>query len=158
MQLTLPALCYSDGLTLHLGRHRVEMFCPGPAHTDGDTAVHLPDAGVLFAGDLLFTGIFPAALPEANMRGWVKVLAGLEHLPCATLVPGHGPVSTVQDLRTQRQYLEHVLEGVSRCLERGVGKEDVVKTVGPGPGEGWQNPERHPGTVGQVYEELRRGS
>jgi len=157
VQFVLPTLCYAEGLTLHLGHRRVEMFHPGPAHTDGDTFVYLPAEGVLFTGDLLFKGIFPAALPEANIRGWIKVLAQLESAPCETIVPGHGPLSRTQDLRTERQYLEQVLEEVRRCLARGVGKEDAVKAVGPGPGEGWQNPERHLMTVGQVYEELSRG-
>ena len=157
VRFVLPNLCYEYGFTLHMGRRRVEMFHPGPAHTDGDTVVHLPDEGVLFAGDLLFTGIFPAALPEADTRGWVRVLAELERLPSATLVPGHGPLSTMDDLRTERQYLEYVQEEVRRCLARGAAKEDAVKTVGPGPGEGWANPERHAMAVGQVYEELSRG-
>lgn len=157
VKLIFPSLGYSHGVTLHLGRRRVEMFHPGPAHTDGDTVVYLPAEGVLFASDLLFTGMFPAVLPEADTRGWVKVLSELEALPVEKVVPGHGPLSTVKDLRVQREYLQHVQEEVRQCLKRGLSKEETVKAVSAGPGQGWPRPERHTGGVGQVYEEFRRG-
>jgi cyclase len=158
VKITLPSLCYSHGLTLHLGRRRVEMFHPGPAHTDGDTVVYLPAEGVLFPGDLLFTGIFPAVLPETDTRGWVKVLTELESLPVDKVVPGHGPLSTVKEMKALREYLQHVQEEVRRCLGRGMGKEETVKAVSPGPAQGWERPERHAGGVAQVYEELSRAA
>jgi len=157
VRLALPSLCYSQKLSLHLGKRRVDMFHPGPAHTDGDTVVYLPAEGVLFAGDLLFSGIFPAVLPEANTRGWVQALRELEALGARTVVPGHGPLSTVKELRAGREYLEHLQEEVRRCLERGLTKEEAMNSVSPGPGQGWERPERHAAAVGQVYEELSHG-
>jgi cyclase len=158
VKITVPSLCYSHGLTLHLGGRRVEMFHPGPAHTDGDTAAYLPAEGVLFAGDLLFTGTFPGVLPETDTRGWVRVLSELEALPVEKVVPGHGPMSAVKELRALREYLQHVQEEVRRCLGQGMGKEETAKSVSPGPAQGWEKPERHAGGVGQMYEELSRAA
>ncbi|WP_407285344.1 MBL fold metallo-hydrolase [Streptomyces sp. BP-8] len=46
-------------LTLDVGGREVRLLNLGPAHTEADTVVHVPDAGVLFAGDLLFIGCTP---------------------------------------------------------------------------------------------------
>ncbi|MDP6511126.1 MAG: MBL fold metallo-hydrolase [Dehalococcoidia bacterium] len=156
VKIALPTLGFSHGMTLDIGRRRVEMFHPGPAHTDGDTLVFLPDDGMLFAGDLLFTGTFPAVLPETDTRGWVKVLKELETMSANRVVPGHGPMSTVEDMKTLRDYLQHVQGEVRRCLDKGMSKEETSKAVSTGPGEGWDKPERHAMGVGQVYEELSR--
>lgn len=158
VKIAVPSLCFSHGLTLHLGRRRVEIFHPGPAHTDGDAAVYLPAERVLFAGDLLFSGTFPAVLPESDTRGWIQVLSELEALPVDKVVPGHGPMSTVKELRVLREYLQHVQEEVRRCLGRSMGKEETVKSVSVGPAQGWERPERHAGGVGRVYEELSQAA
>ncbi|HYY00718.1 MAG TPA: fumarylacetoacetate hydrolase family protein, partial [Mycobacterium sp.] len=61
---------FDDRLTVEVGGRMVELLNLGPAHTAADSVVHVPDAGVLFAGDLLFIGCTPIvwAGPIAN---WV---------------------------------------------------------------------------------------
>jgi glyoxylase-like metal-dependent hydrolase (beta-lactamase superfamily II) len=51
--LTWPSLSFAGRMTLHLGRRRVDLMQLGRAHTAGDIVVHVPDAGVMFTGDIV---------------------------------------------------------------------------------------------------------
>ncbi len=73
--------------TLELGGRAVHLSHPGPAHTDHDLTVHVPDAGVLFAGDLVEHGA-PPDFTDAHPLTWADALAALPG--AAVVVPGHG--------------------------------------------------------------------
>nr|WP_222132218.1 MBL fold metallo-hydrolase [Pseudonocardia sp. C8] len=82
---------------LDLGGRVAELVHPGPAHTGHDLAVHVPDAGVLFAGDLLENGAPPSAGPDAYPRDWAGAVAILRQRVATTYVPGHGaPMSPAE--------------------------------------------------------------
>jgi glyoxylase-like metal-dependent hydrolase (beta-lactamase superfamily II) len=78
------------------GRPRV---IPTPGHSPGHVAFHLPERGVLFAGDALCTynpltgRRGPQVMPRAfalSARGELEALSALEPLEAALLLPGHG--------------------------------------------------------------------
>ena len=158
VKIVTPTLGYSRGITLHIGLRRVEMTHPGPAHADGDTLVFLPDDGVLFAGDLLFTVTFFAVLPETDTRNWVEALKELDNMSVNRVVPGHGPMSTAHARKRLRDYLQHVQGEGRRFLNKGMSKEETSKAVSAGSGEGWDKLECHAMGVGHVYEELFRSA
>lgn len=82
-------LTFDRDLAIELGGRRVDLLNLGPAHTTADSVVHVADAGVLFAGDLLFIGCTPIvwAGPIAN---WVAACDAMIALDAPTVVPGHG--------------------------------------------------------------------
>jgi glyoxylase-like metal-dependent hydrolase (beta-lactamase superfamily II) len=51
--LTWPTTTFSEAMTVYLGNRRVDIFCPGRAHTAGDAVVWVPDAEVMFTGDIV---------------------------------------------------------------------------------------------------------
>src|SRR5271165_3363764 len=59
IELALPQETFSGELAMRVGDRALELIEVGPAHTRGDTLVHLPDARVLFTGDILFSGAHP---------------------------------------------------------------------------------------------------
>jgi len=77
-----------DRVELDLGGRVVELRHLGPGHTPGDVVVRVPDAGVLFAGDLVEQGAPPAVGPDADVASWVGVLGRLG--TADVVVPGHG--------------------------------------------------------------------
>lgn len=81
----------------------------GPAHTPEDLVVHVPQRGVLFAGDLVFQGRIPY-VGQADSRQWIASLAGLIDMGARTILPGHGPASTdaAADLQQTRDYLVYL--------------------------------------------------
>lgn len=91
---------------LELDGRRLLLLPLGPAHTPEDLGVWLEDAGLLFAGDLVFSGRIPF-VGQADSRRWLQALDRLLTRPARLIVPGHGPLSTRadQDLRLTRDYL-----------------------------------------------------
>src|SRR5262249_47934091 len=67
---------------------KVRLVSVGPAHSLGDTLVHVPDAKVVYGGDILFIGVHPVIWsgPVAN---WVKALDLMLGWGIDIAVPGH---------------------------------------------------------------------
>jgi glyoxylase-like metal-dependent hydrolase (beta-lactamase superfamily II) len=109
----------SAPLTLHLGGTEFRILPAGPAHTPEDLVVHLPAAGVLLAGDLVFRGRIPF-VGQADSRRWVLALDELLALQPRLIVPGHGPASTdaVADLALTRDYLRHLRQTMGEAARQ----------------------------------------
>ena len=95
--LTWPHVTFSGSMTLWLGRRRVEITQLGRGHTAGDTIAWVPDAGVMFSGDLVeyrsacYCG-------DAHFADWPKTLDRLQAYGARALVPGRGDALTTPKL------------------------------------------------------------
>lgn len=79
---------------LDLGGRAVHLRHLGQGHTDHDLVVHVPDAAVVFAGDLVEQGAPPSIGPDSVPACWPATLTALLALDPRVVVPGHGdPVS-----------------------------------------------------------------
>ncbi|MCX2949579.1 MBL fold metallo-hydrolase [Lentzea sp. NEAU-D7] len=88
--LVAPTHTFRDTVTLDVGGRRVDLHHFGPAHTSHDVVAHVPDAGVVFAGDLVEQGAPAQAGPDATPANWRHVLDLLLELDPRIVVPGHG--------------------------------------------------------------------
>jgi glyoxylase-like metal-dependent hydrolase (beta-lactamase superfamily II) len=100
---------FDDHLELTVGDTEFKLIHVGPAHTPEDVAIYVPKSGVLFAGDLVFSGRIPY-VGNADSNGWIKSLNQLILLPVKTIVPGHGSfaINAKQDMLFTRDYLVHL--------------------------------------------------
>ena len=107
IEVRLPSRTFEDRLDLAVGDRSVTLIELGPAHTAGDTIVHVPDADAVFTGDLLFVEGAPVvwAGPFSN---WIAACDHILALDARTIVPGHGPVTDASGVRDVRRYLEYV--------------------------------------------------
>jgi 2-keto-4-pentenoate hydratase/2-oxohepta-3-ene-1,7-dioic acid hydratase in catechol pathway/glyoxylase-like metal-dependent hydrolase (beta-lactamase superfamily II) len=144
---------FDDRLTIEVGGRIVELLNLGPAHTAADSVVHVPDTGVLFAGDLLFIGCTPIvwAGPIAN---WVKACDAMIALDAPTVVPGHGPVTDADGIRSVRGYLAHVAEQAEAAYRRGLSFVEAADTIDLGEYANWLDAERVVINVYARYREL----
>jgi glyoxylase-like metal-dependent hydrolase (beta-lactamase superfamily II) len=131
----------------------VNLLDLGPAHTAADTVVHVPDAGVLFAGDLLFIGCTPIvwAGPIAN---WVAACDAMIALDAPTVVPGHGPITDPDGIRAVRGYLVNVAEQAEAAYRRGLSFAEAADAIDLGEYANWLDAERVVVNVYQRYREL----
>lgn len=87
--LTWPTQTFSRSMTLWLGKRRVEIMHIGRAHTAGDTIAWVPDAGVMFSGDIVeyhsacYCG-------DAQLADWPRTLDRIAGFKPKALVPGRG--------------------------------------------------------------------
>lgn len=115
--LKAPQLGYEQQLTLDLGGRRL-LLQHLAGHTGGDTAVWVADAQVLFLGDLMWRASVPNLI-DARVQRWIPTLDALEALPAGTtVVPGHGELASLADLREFRDYLRALQAQVDAALAR----------------------------------------
>ena len=88
----------------------------GPSHTPEDTAIFLPQSGVLFIGDVVFRNRIPY-VGQADSRHWIAALDELLKLPVKVMVPGHGPASEQprRDMQLTRDYLHYLREAMGKA-------------------------------------------
>ena len=84
-----PDRTFSETAALDVGDRRVELRFLGRGHTDHDIVVSIPDAGVVFAGDLVENGAVPS-YGDAYPLDWPETVSRLAELPFGVVVPGHG--------------------------------------------------------------------
>jgi 2-keto-4-pentenoate hydratase/2-oxohepta-3-ene-1,7-dioic acid hydratase in catechol pathway/glyoxylase-like metal-dependent hydrolase (beta-lactamase superfamily II) len=148
---------FDDRLTIEVGGREVHLLNLGPAHTAADSVVHVPDAGVLFAGDLLFIGCTPIvwAGPIAN---WVAACDAMIALDASTVVPGHGPVTDADGIRAVRGYLVHVAEQAEAAYRKGLSFVEAADSIDLDEYASWLDAERVVVNVYQRYRELDPGT
>lgn len=129
--LMLPTVVYDDRVDLYLGtRHIVVQYYAG--HTGGDSVVSIPDAGVVFCGDMLWKEHVPNLI-DASTKEWVESLEAMRTAyGSATLVPGHGDVAGARDIAIFQKYLEDLREGVRREQAAGKSGAGLVEALLPG--------------------------
>jgi 2-keto-4-pentenoate hydratase/2-oxohepta-3-ene-1,7-dioic acid hydratase in catechol pathway/glyoxylase-like metal-dependent hydrolase (beta-lactamase superfamily II) len=144
---------FDHDLTIDVGGRRINLLNLGPAHTAADSVVHVPDAGVLFGGDLLFIGCTPIvwAGPIAN---WVAACDAMIALDAPIVVPGHGPVTDPDGIRAVRGYLAHVIDQAETAYRKGLSWAEAADTIDLGEYATWLDAERVVVNVYQRYREL----
>ncbi|HET9783561.1 MAG TPA: MBL fold metallo-hydrolase, partial [Terriglobales bacterium] len=123
-----PELLYDDGLDIWLGtRHIVVRVLPG--HTGGDSAVLVPDADVVFTGDLFWDHSLPN-LVDASTAQLLPTLTRLQawppHPDAATFVPGHGELGKRTDMVAFRGYLVALRATVAAGRAHGLSGESLA--------------------------------
>lgn len=102
----LPNVTLENRLRLYVGGKRVEVHYLGRAHTNGDVVVLFPDHRVLAMGDMFTFGDATPQLVDYTGGGsaveWTKTVEGALKLDFDAVVPGHGAVTTKQELQKFR--------------------------------------------------------
>ena len=140
-----------DGTVFEL-RHR------GGGHTPGDMMVWLPQAQVVFAGDIVYVDRLLAVLPVSSTRAWLDAFAALEQLAPKRIVPGHGRLTDLATAHAQtRAYLQALRAHMKRAVERGIDVSDAVKSFNVTPFRHLLNAtELNPGNASRTYIEVER--
>jgi len=95
--LTWPTITFPDQISIWLGRREVRIMHIGRGHTAGDVVAVVPDAGVVFAGDLVE---YKSACycGDAHFTDWPATLDHLAEMQADALVPGRGPALTTAEM------------------------------------------------------------
>jgi cyclase len=148
-----PTRTYAGQAELSVGGVDVKLIDVGPAHTAGDTIVLVPDAGVVYTGDIVFAQGTPVVWqgPFANWTAACDLILGLD---ADTVVPGHGPLTGKAEVLRMRQYLEFVYEQAAARHAAGMPARDAALDIDLGGFAGYDESERLAVNVRTVYREL----
>ncbi len=145
--LTPPTRTFAGTLELQVGGRPVRLIEVGPAHTPGDLIVHVSDASVVFAADLLFVGVTPI-MWVGPVERWIAGLDRITELQPRRVIPGHGPVSDLSAVRAMRDYWVFVAAEVRQRVATGMSAQDAAAGIlsssefAAQPFGHWDTPER----------------
>ena len=145
----LPSRMFRGRLELAIGDRTVNLVELGPAHTGGDTIVHVPDADLVFTGDLLFNQGTP--IVWADYDNWIWACDRILELGAAVLVPGHGPVTDASGLRDLRRYLVYVREEARQRFDGGMDEAQAADDIDLSAFSDWGETERIVANVFAAY-------
>ena len=128
----LPSMLVSEVLALEDGPRRIHIRHPGPAHTRGDLWVHLPDDGIVIAGDLLTA---PYIVPRSGYPvGYARALRSLAGLGDRIVLGHGGPVKENGDLALMMaEFLEATVEYAEKARNEGLSPAEAREAAAADP-------------------------
>ncbi len=127
-----PTHTVRDEATVTFGARAIEMRYLGRGHTDNDLVIHIPDAGVVFAGDLIENGA-PPAFGDAFPLEWPDTVKRLQRMITGALIPGHGAHTDREFVTRQHADLAAVAELARERHAAGMTAEQAARIGGPFP-------------------------
>jgi cyclase len=129
----LPNITIGHEGGIHLAGKTVELYHFGRAHTNGDVVVLFPADRVLAAGDMFTYGNDVPELIDYSGGGsakeWPKTLDSALALDFDTVVPGHGNVTTKQEMRKYRASTALLVTRVHEMVSQKKSKDEVAKML-----------------------------
>lgn len=129
--LVAPNLIYDSAIELYLGSLRILVrYYPG--HTGGDSVVIVPDAQVVFCGDLFWKKTLPNLIDGSTDKWRESDRKLVAEFPKATFIPGHGEVGNSADVREFGEYLGDLRTMLGQPVKDGLTGDALVDAVLPG--------------------------
>ncbi|HEX6998414.1 MAG TPA: MBL fold metallo-hydrolase [Gammaproteobacteria bacterium] len=144
----LPNITFSRELTLHVGGKEVRALHFGRGHTDGDAVIYFPDLKVVHTGDLFLgrpaqaaarggagterprgVNIYVDYAQGGSFLAWTDTLDGVLQLDFDTVIPGHGPVSTRDDLIRFRDDLAIMRDRIAGLIRAGATRQQLLTVL-----------------------------
>ena len=124
-----PVITFDQSASVHFNGEEIKLLHHGPGHTDGDSIIYFTGANVVHMGDLFFNGGFPFIDLNSggSVEGYLKTVATvLEKIPAdAKIIPGHGPLATVEDLKKFQAMLVETTDLVKQGIAAGKSLADL---------------------------------
>ena len=160
----LPMITYKQGLSVYFNGEQVKAVHFRSGHTDGDTAIFFTGSNVVHLGDDFFVGRFPFVdlASGGSVQGLVRNIGKLVYMipSDSKIIPGHGPVASVQDLMDYHSMLLETTTIVRKHMKEGKTLEQIKAAGFPAKykdaGSGFINQDRWIETIHKSYSMKRR--
>jgi cyclase len=119
----LPVITFDNTVSIHFNGEEIRVVHFPTGHTDGDSVIYFTGSNVIHMGDHFFTNRFPFIDLEngGSVEGFTRNIADIiAKAPAGVkIIPGHGPLSTIQDLRTFHRMLVETTALIRERQRRG---------------------------------------
>jgi len=126
----LPKVTFSQALTMHLGADTVYAAHFGRGHTNGDAVIYFPRQRTIHTGDLFIgrgsLNIYADYAQGGSLLEWTETVDAILTLDFDTIIPGHGPIATREDLIRFRENLAEMVRRISAFIEMGATRTQVA--------------------------------
>ncbi len=124
-----PVITFDHSVSVHFNGEEIKAVHFPRGHTDGDTVIFFTGSNVVHMGDDFFSGRFPFVDlgSGGDVEGLTKNIATvIKKLPAdVKIIPGHGPVSTLDDLKTYHRMLVETTNIVREAMAAGKSLEEI---------------------------------
>jgi cyclase len=134
-------IVFTGDVVLRVGDHTFNLIHT-PGHTPGQIAVHVPEERVVFTGDTVFSEVQTWVM-ASDVDEWIEALNTISRLDVDRVVPGHGPVTDLRYLQTQKAVLLEWKSMVASAVAQGWSREETIDRV--------NMRDRYPVDIGQEY-------
>lgn len=150
-KVPLPNETFDSRMNLYSGKFQIELLYFGPAHTDGDIVIFVPEDKVAIVGDLFFKDQDPLIHRNKNGTsfGLVNVLNRITELDAQIYLSGHGEPAVKPDIEDLRRRIIETQNRVKSMVEGNKTLDDVKKELGVSTEQG-----RWPSLAEVIYLEL----
>jgi cyclase len=157
VQLTLPDVTFDKDATIRLGGREVRLLYFGPGQNPGDTFVLFPHARTIATPGAFARRSMPNMAFTPSVESWIDLLQNVAALQVDTVLPPHGDLATLADVRDLAGFLkfEHAL--AKTAIDKGIPVETAVTTLDFSPYETWLNMSRREHDVRALYELIQTG-
>ena len=131
VKVVLPDMTFDSRLTITLGGRAVEIFYIGPGQNPGDTLVHFPHVRTLYVGGPYARRNMSNTAFTPSVDGWIAVLEKIAAMDVDIFLPGHGDVSTRQDVLDEARLLADVQAEVKKAIAAGKSRDEIRKLEFP---------------------------
>jgi len=129
----LPIITYNSKLTLSEGGEAIEMYNFGSGHTDGDTIIYFKNANIMHTGDAFVRYGYPYVDLNngGSIKGIIEVLGSIAALADdqTVIMPGHGNLSSKQDVLDLRDSLMNLYQKTILGLENGRNYQEIADSI-----------------------------
>jgi cyclase len=150
---TPPTRTFEGTLDTTVGNKLVHLEQVGPAHTRGDTIVHVPTDRTVFTGDVLFIEGHPI-LWAGPVGNWIDACNYILSLDVETIVPGHGPITDKRGVIAVRDYLTYVRDEARKRFDAGMAVYDAAVDISLADFDSWGDAEWIVVNVATLYKEF----
>ncbi len=130
-EVALPALTYTDSMTLRFDGEEIYIYHPAPAHTDGDSIIYFRHANVMHVGDVPSSLRYPniGVTDGGTVDGMIAAARQVMDIanPRTKIIPGHlGPVVGFKEIQQQIEMFIAVRDRVTTAIRDGKTLQEVV--------------------------------
>jgi glyoxylase-like metal-dependent hydrolase (beta-lactamase superfamily II) len=131
VEAALPVVTCADSLTVHFNGEEIRGVYIPNAHSDGDLLYQFQNANVLHTGDLFFLNAIPFInfTGGGTIDGMIRAADRIIEMGDAgtRIIPGHGAVSTRDDVRAFRDLMVTIRDRLNRVIDLGKSVDEAVE-------------------------------
>ena len=130
-EVGLPVITFDKGLSLHFNGEEIKVIHFSEGHTDGDAIIYFTKSNVYHLSDYYFKGRFPYVDLEngGNVANYLENVGKMiDMIPDdAKIIPGHGDVSSLDELKKYHSMLTETVKFVWNKMSRHNSLEDIIE-------------------------------
>jgi len=153
-KVPLPNETFSDRMSIYSGKLRIDLIYLGPAHTDGDIVIYVPEDQVAILGDLFFKGRDPLIhkIKDGSSFGLAGVLLEIIGLNAQTYLSGHAEPVAKTEVENLYRHITEIQDKVKTMAGEGKTVDEVKKALGISTEQGFW-----PSLAEVIYQEIAGG-